>query len=295
MASKLTTFKNLNLIISDNSERDVQEKLGDVCAEVGILFLANDWSGYFVENKKTLNIISAVRHSTSDYLILLDDDSEITLAVVNKIVGELNRVDCVRTSVSFSKENLTNMVDMCGIFIVNSTCKDRQFWGMQALRRSVAHHLFDVRRNTLFDELTFFRHLISRGATFSYLADVSIVSHCDRSYTEFFEQRLRYSYENFAYPMRSCLFFSIIPIIIAASLLFGFQVMMFALACLSTISIFFSLVGWMASRKASKHSIVINLAAPLWVGLQSIFIWLALLRICLGGKEFSGSNLRYAA
>jgi hypothetical protein len=197
--------------------------------------------------------------------------------------------------VRFSKLTFANMIDLCGIFVVNITTADKQFWGMQAFHKSSAELLRDVDKNTVFDELTVFRHLMDRGVEHSYLKDVAITSHCRRTVYDFVEQRVRYAYENLAYPLRTMAFCSLFPSFVLAFVFYGITGTWITGLAISTLVMFASICGWISSRKAHRHHFFVNFAAPIWLLLQASFVWVAVSQILLGGKRFSEARLRRAA
>ncbi len=292
---KLTGIPQISVIIADNSEAAVQKLLRSHCDESGIVLLENNWNLVKGGNKKMLNILAALQVTDAENVIVLDDDSELSQEVMILILDALREVGYVRTMVRFSKLTVANVIDLCGIFVVNVTTPDKQFWGMQAFHKRSVELLSNVDRNTVFDELTVFRHLMGHGVAHSYLKDVAITSHCRRTVRDFMEQRARYAYENLAYPLRTTIFCSLIPTFVLALAFQGLRAAWTMTAAISAAVVLVSICGWTSSRRAHRHHFFVNFAAPIWLLLQASFVWVAVAQILLGGKRFSGERLRRAA
>lgn len=284
-------FKNVRIIVTDNSHPDIQRWLDETCFGLDIVFIANQWPDREV-NKKMLNLHKSLSYLRASKIIVLDDDSSLPEETLHQIAESLEGYDYVRTAVRFEILDLFNIIDLCGLFITNTTCADRQFWGIQAMSRKAIDALADVDKSTVFDELTVYRHLTRRAATSDYLNHAYIISHCNRSSSEFIGQRLRYAYENLAYPCRTAVFMSVYPLLFGSGLVDGLHGLGWVLTLVSMFAIVLSLIGWASTRRAHRHTITINAIAPIWLFIQAAFIWLAALLSLGKGVHFSQTRLR---
>jgi hypothetical protein len=243
-----------------------------------------------------LNIKSGLKVATGEVIILADDDVELSIESIREIADKIEPNTIMRPMVALNPATLMNYIDQSSIFVVNTTCRDRQFWGILGFHSSMKLHALEAPEDTLFDELSLFRALSPSFVQSEYRTYVVIPCRLDRTVEKFLEQRVRYAYENLAYPLRTVAFATIIPILWASAYGFSFGVAAMFAGVGVAVSIAIALLGWLEYGEPAGLPMTPCFVAPIWVLCQAIFVWPAIFMVSFRrGVLFSGAKLYRAA
>jgi len=215
------------------------------------------------QNGKLVNVGAALALASSDCILVCDDDARPTLAAVIAICDALVTAGHVRLSVRYHAPSLFDLVDLSGIFVVNLCSREKQFWGHFAFRLSALKKSGGLPLDVLFDELAVYRRLRAAGFASAYSADAAMDMVSCRDLRLFTSQRLRYAYENFAYPLRFVFMLSILPLLVAVGRAFGTVAAFVTGAAVSGLVAALACFG-QSRFDRDRHSNWVGLLAPLW-------------------------------
>lgn len=246
-------------------------------------------------NQKTLNVMTGLSIASGRTVILMDDDTRPTLAQIRQISDRTPSSGILRPMVDILPRTWPNVVDLASVMLVNTFSSDRQFWGILAIGEDAVRLAVDMPTDTIFDELTLQRRLRRGGAPFVYAADICVPSWPQRDLSRFVEQRLRYTYENLAYPGRTAVFLAVLPALLALAWTFGGWTSAALAGMLAFAMIGLATVGWIRFGKPHAIPLAVAVVAPVWLFYNVVFVWVVVALRLTVGIRFAGGRLRKAA
>lgn len=244
-------------------------------------------------NNKLLSLMEALSRAQYRYALLLDHDMRPSFQSLCAIVSRLPAYDCARCMIHYQALSVIGLVNVNGIFLINLLCRDKQFWGHLILNRETLLALGFPPTCTLFDELTITRHFQKHGKRVGYFPTIIIPMAYRDSLSRFFEQRLRYAYENLAYPGRFSLFLSILPLLLACAFISPWLSLVFfgGITCIVLV------LGYVGQKRYGNgfYPPLAFLCAPLWFWPYPFTSWIALALYLKGGVQFGGQTIRRPA
>lgn len=245
------------------------------------------------QNGKLVNVSAAIALASSDSILVCDDDARPTLRAVTAICDTLSTVDHVRLSVRYGAPSLFDLIDLSGIFVVNFCSPEKQFWGHFGFRLSALQKCGGLPLDVLFDELAVYRRLRNAGFTSVYSTNTAMDMISHRDLREFMSQRLRYAYENFAYPLRFVVTLSILPLLVGVERAFGRIEALISAVAVSGLVAALACLG-QSRYDRGRHSKWAWLWAPLWFWFYPVLSWVALGMRSVGGVRFGTERLSRA-
>ena len=244
-------------------------------------------------NGKLNSVRSGLQLASHDMILLLDDDFRPTAATLDSLKAELEKSPCLKCMVAYISPTVTDLINSCGIFCVNTMTAQRQFCGHIGFHHSIMKRVGFPSSDGLFDELVIERAFQKSGMTAGYARNVflEIITH---GRAKFFEQRLRYAYENMAYPFRFICYLLVCPLLILLGWLVSLTAVFGAVLLITVCVTIICLVG---QRKyaANRYPRWTFLLACCWFWPYTIYSWLAIISYCRGGILFGGRRVRSPA
>lgn len=244
------------------------------------------------KNDKLNGIYDALNHTRFQRTLLVDDHYRPTVENLLQVNQMFSRYDCFKCMVEFDRPTLAALIDLNGIFIINLLHPLRQFCG---------HLCFDSRlfetsgfpsRDALFDELAMELHLRKHTKNVYYAGDIFLKAIHNADWARFFEQRVRYAYENMAFPLRFTFFLLVMPLLFVI----GIWEVGYALAislALTLLTVVASFIGQVKYGRGRFPALTF-LLAPLWFWPYPLTTWLAVLLRLTGGVRFGGRKITKA-
>jgi hypothetical protein len=125
-----------------------------------------------------------------------------------------------------------------------------------------------------------------------YFSDLSIEMWPIPSFKAYLEQRLRYAYENIAYPLRFSLSLVIIPAFLFL-LSRGKSSLPLSIIFISGLVIYLVVMGFLGQlvygKKMPKYTFLFT---PFWFLPYPLFSWFAIFAYATGGIYFGGNKIR---
>lgn len=244
------------------------------------------------------NVHAGVAIARSDCICLFDDDARPTPNTVLAISDKVMRYGLVRAMVTYQRPDFFDCTDIAGIFFINTVSKQPQFWANICFNYKLVTAedlaITPGLKNSVFDELSIERHVLNKGGALFYQKHPSLpMASSSRSLSCYLEQRVRYAYENLAFPVRTTLFASLLPLLLVGALFFGYAATVGSIAATTIVVLLISFIG--RSYGATQFERSLWIYAPLWFWPYTLTTWLALGLLARGGLERSGKRVRRPA
>jgi hypothetical protein len=239
-------------------------------------------------NGKVTGVITGVRRSRHECVVVADDDIRYDERALRQLQTTLEgSADVVRPQCVFSETLWHTRWDTGRILLNRALGHD--YPGTHGLRRSVFLAAGGYDDRALFENLEMTRTLEAAGAR---IVDAPwlFVGRRPPSSQQFWHQRVRQAYDDFAQPGRLAVELTLLPALLvtalrAPALLAGWAAAAVALAE----------VGRRGDDGASVFEPTASLWAPVWALERAICVWLAVLDRLTGGARYSGRRLPLAA
>jgi hypothetical protein len=269
------------VVVVDGSDYAVFDALS-ARLPAGVVHLATPRHSY-ARNGKTVGINAALSLVRAAHVVIADDDVEFTQDSLQALVSRLRHADAVMPQNFFVGRLVWHAVYETSRMVFQRSF-GYDFAGTVAIRRvSLRGVVFDER--VLFDNLEVLRTILARGGRVVCCRDVYIAKR-PPSTRQFFRQRVRQAYDEFARPLRLVVSLLLLPLGVAVPKMR--YVLVIAGLVLGEVGrrrdggeVYFPLAG--------------SLCVPLWVLERSICSWLALFQRLTGGAYFGGQRLPTAA
>jgi hypothetical protein len=241
-------------------------------------------------NGKVAGVMTGVRASSAELLVIADDDVRYTRESLAAVVHHLSSADIVRPQNYFDPLPWHACWDTSRTLVNRAWSAD--FPGTLAVRRS-ALLATDGYDPVLFENLELIRTVRAAGGRESVVPDVFVGRRPPKA-RHFLKQRPRQAYDDFAQPLRLAAELALLPVVACA-------------ACLPTgrrrpallaLAVAPVLVAEIGRRRRSGTAVFPFRAvwfAPLWTLERAACIWIALAFRLGGGVPYAGTRLKTAA
>jgi hypothetical protein len=244
---------------------------------------------------KVNGVVTGVRESTSDSIVIADDDVRYDRGSLRRTVALLAEADLVRPQNYFdplpwharwdTARTLLNRV-----FTGDPAFPVGDFPGTLAVRRQAFLRSGAYDGDALFENLELMRTIRAAGGTVATPLDL-YVARRPPSAVHFCSQRVRQAYDDFAIPARFAAFLAPAPL--AVELLRRGRGRRLGAAALASVA-----VAELGRRRAGGRRyfpLSGSLLAPVWIAERSLCCWLALAERRAGGVRYGGRRLPHAA
>lgn len=244
-------------------------------------------------NDKLNSIEAALDIANGKTVLLIDDDCRPTADILKSMIPYLNIYDSLRFMVSYKSPTILDMLNACGIFLVNIVCEHKQFWGNIAFRRQMLQEAGFPSKDVLFDELAFDLVFRRTDRRIGYVTSIAIPMVQNSGKKEFLSQRVRYAYENLAYPGRFMLFLLILPIITGAGLFAQSWTLISLIIVAITLAVVTTTLIGQLGYSCDRYPKATFLLSPIWFWFYPFTTWVALFKYISGnGISFGGRIIR---
>lgn len=244
---------------------------------------------------KVSGVITGVRASSSEYMVIADDDVRYDAASLRRALELLEGADLVRPQNYFDElpwharwdtaRSLLNRV-----FTGDPTFPVGDFPGTLAVRRSSFLAGYAYNGDALFENLELMRTVRAAGGTVSTPLDL-YVARRPPSASHFLSQRVRQAYDDFAMPLRMAAFLAALPL--AATLTWRQRSRWIGAAAVA--SVLAAEAGRRRSAGAERFPFTSALLAPAWITERALCSWLALGAKLAGGVRYGPGRVSLAA
>jgi CDGSH-type Zn-finger protein len=169
------------------------------------------WPG---RNGKVAGVMTGVRHSRKEYLVLADDDVRYTLPALRRLVALLSGADVVRPQNYFLTLPWHARWDTARTLLNRAVASD--FPGTLGVRRSALDATDGYDGDVLFENLELIRTVKAAGGR-ELRADDLFVGRIPATAAHFRGQRVRQAYDDFAQPVRLAVELTLLPLMIFAA------------------------------------------------------------------------------
>lgn len=244
---------------------------------------------------KVNGVITGVRESSYESLVIADDDVRYTDTALRRTVELLSQADLIRPQNYFDELPWHARLDTARSLLNRVFTGDRafpvgDFPGTLAVSRSsfLASGAYDG--NALFENLELMRTIRAAGGSVITPLDL-FVARQPPSTAHFISQRVRQAYDDFAIPARLISFLAVGPISLGLALRRRRRTV--GAATLASIGL--AEIGRRRAGGTEHFPVSGSLLAPLWIAERSVSSWLALLAKIRGGVPYGERRLSHSA
>jgi hypothetical protein len=246
------------------------------------------------EMGKVSGVLTGVRRSSHERLVIADDDVRYELPALRRTVKLLGDVDLVRPQNYFDElpwharwdtaRSLLNRV-----FTGDVTFPVGDFPGTLAVRRSTFLDSGAYDGDALFENLELMRTIRAAAGVVATPLDL-YVARRPPSASHFRSQRVRQAYDDFAIPARLGFFLTLAPVAIWLAAHRRRRLGACALVAIATAE-----VGRRRAGGARHFPLSGSLLAPAWIAERSLCSWIALGARLRGGVRYGDGRLKHSA
>lgn len=276
------------IIVADECSSDLVEQFEQLSksAKHMIHIVPQDRSG---KNDKLNGVYAAIEYTKNDYYLIIDDHYRITATEIIDIIPCFKEYDLFKVVPIFENYSIDVMIDLAGFFFRCITDKTKQFAGHIAMKSSLYKEYGFPNRDGLYDEYIVEKYYADKGAHIGFPRNKFLSATQKISVNKFLEQRVRYAYENIAFPLRFSIHLCLLPVfILLMSKAVECAIILFGLYCFCIMLISF----WGQFKFGKKHIPPIFLFAPVWHLTYWITSWIALFLFCTKGVSFGENRIR---
>ncbi|MDY7989860.1 hypothetical protein UY286_04925 [Paenibacillus polymyxa] len=285
---------DVQIVISDGSNLEIASKLhGDLAYLKNVTHFMLEEEYRTGRNDKLNGIYAALKVSKFDNILLIDDHFRITRATLFSLSRYYLIYDLFKTMPKFEKYPVSALIDLCGIYIINLMDYRKQYCGHLAFKKSLYMKVGFPDRDGLFDEFIMEEKLREYNFSIGFVRDVAIEAVQENSVNKFFEQRIRYAYENFAFPLRTALFLTILPLTLLLFLSNYIMAIKFIVA-ISITTITVAGIGQLIYNREAKAPKFTFLFGVFWFWFYPFTTWIALFKFFSGGVYFGNRKIKRA-
>ena len=241
-------------------------------------------------NGKVRAVLTAVRLSTAERLVIADDDVRYTREVLAAVIAALDDAEIVRPQNYFSTWPWHARWDTARTLINRNFTGD--FPGTLAVRRAALQSTagYDP---VLFENLELIRTVTAAGGR-EHRAPALFVARTPPTARHFLRQRIRHAYDDFAQPGRLVTELALLPFL-AGILAQPRRRRMPALLGAAIVAAALAETGRGRNHGREVFPAGTALFAPLWVVERAICVWIALALWFRGGVPYAGTRIKTAA
>ena len=273
----------IDVTVVDGSPGPVRSALANALPD-GVRHLPPDpWPG---ANGKVAGVMTGVRASRHDRVVLADDDVRYDRAALERIVELLDDAEVVRPQNVFDPQPWHARWDTARSLVNRAFASD--YPGTLGIRAAALLGAGGYDGDTLFENLELIRTLRAHGGR-EVRADALRVRRVPPTARHFVGQRVRQAYDGFAQPPRLVAELLLGPLLLAAAR------RPVRLIGLLAASVAVAELGRRRHGGAGMFPATAALWAPAWLLERSVCVWLAVLHRLAGGMPYRGLRLRVAA
>jgi hypothetical protein len=239
-------------------------------------------------NGKVSGVITGVRASRCERIIVADDDVRYDEETLSRILARLDHADLVIPQNYFDPLPWHAAWDSARSLINRAFGND--YPGTMAIRRRVFLAAGCYAGDVLFENLELIRTLQAAGARISSAPDL-FVRRLPPDTRQFLGQRIRQAYDSLAQPPRLAAELALLP----AALLAVRGRRAWLAACAATSAMALAEVGRRRHDGTAAFSWAVSLLAPAWLAERAVCSWLAMACRLRGGIRYGGQRLTCAA
>ena len=238
-------------------------------------------------NAKVMGVLTGAEQARHEHLVIADDDVRYDRASLARTHELLAAYDLVRPQNVFDPVPWHALWDTARSLLNRAVGAD--FPGTLAVRRSRLLAAGGYDGNAMFENLELIRTIETAGGRTVAPLDLFVIRRPPTS-GQFWGQRIRQAYDDFAIPLRMALWLSILPVL---------AVRRRSPATLGTMASAAVLVAERGRRRGGGTNVFplrASLLAPLWVLERAVCSWLAVgQRLRFGGVRYRGGVIPLAA
>lgn len=245
--------------------------------------------GLDVLNGKVRGVMTGVRASSTDRVVIADEDVRYHGPALSRALTLLERADVVRPQNYFHPLPWHARWDTARSLLNRVAGGD---WpGTLAIRRTALLATGGYDGNVLFENLELVRTVRAAGGTEATPLDLYVLRRPPPP-GHFWSQRVRQAYDEFARPRRLAVQLALLP----AALVLASQRRWRALGASVAGTVLLAETGRRRAGGAHVFPLSASLFSPAWVAERAICAWLAVAaRLVFGGVPYRGRVLRRAA
>jgi hypothetical protein len=233
---------------------------------------------------KVGGVLTGLRRAVHPKIVIADDDIRYSDAALGKLERLLDDAEVVRPQNYFAELPWHCRWDTARTLIARAFGAD---WpGTLGVDRDALLSVGGYRGDVMFENLELARTLEAAGSR-HLVADDLFVERLPPTPRQFWSQRIRQAYDEFARPSHAALSLAIAP-----ALLVGRRKAMLAIA---VASVLVAELGRRRNGGSEVFGATAALWAPLWTAERAITIWLAVLQRLAGGVRYGSQRLPEAA
>jgi hypothetical protein len=278
----------VELVVVDGSDPRIFDDFARRCGP-GVRHVRPDADLRHCVNGKVAGVMTGIRVSTADKLVIADDDVRYDEEALRRIRDALERADVVRPQNYFDPMPWHAYIDSARTFLNRITGGD---WpGTIGVRRSMLERTNGYDGDVLFENLELVRTVVAAGGRELRPLDL-YVRRLPPDARHFWSQRVRQAYDEFARPSRLVVWLALAPAAWVAFAWRGWS----AIAAATLAGIAAAELGRQIGGGRRVFPVTASLAAPVWLLERAVCAWLALgARVFLGGVPYRGRILSRAA
>jgi hypothetical protein len=278
--------ERVEVIVVDGSPPTVRDRNAAAWASLGLRHVAPD-PGVVALNGKVRGVLTGLRLSGSERVVIADDDVRYDDAALRRVVGLLDGADLVRPQNFFEPCPWHARWDTARTLLNRVIGGD--YPGTLAVRRRLAEGGYDG--DVLFENLELMRTVRARGGSIVTPLDC-YVRRLPPAARHFWSQRVRQAYDDLAQPARLTGVLLIAP----ATARWARRGQWRAMAVASGAAVVAAELGRRRARGAAVFPASASLLAPVWLVERGVCSWLAIAnRVLRGGCPYHGTIIRRAA
>jgi hypothetical protein len=241
-------------------------------------------------NGKVRAVMTAVRRSTAERLIIADDDVRYTPEALTAVIANLSFADIVRPQNYFSAWPWHARWDTARTLINRAFSGD--FPGTLAVRRAALESTGGY-APVLFENLELIRTITAAGGREQRSPDL-FVARLPPTARHFLRQRIRHAYDDLAQPVRLVLELALLPLL-AVFFCQPVRRRIPALLFMAAGAVALAETGRRRHLGREVFPSGTALFAPLWVLERAICVWIAVALRMAGGVPYAGTRIKTAA
>jgi hypothetical protein len=283
----------LSVTVVDGSAAEVWRRHDRVFPAAVRHVAPQPWPG---RNGKVAGVVTGVRLSRHEHVVIADDDVRWDAAGLERVVGLLADCVLVRPQNVFAPTPWHARWDTARSLLNRALGAD--YPGTYALRRSAFLAVDGYDGDVLFENLELARTLRAAGGRERRASDLYVLRRPPTA-RHFRGQRVRQAYDDLAQPPRLVAEAALAPLALTLVGLAGRRGTRRAgtagLALLTLAGVLLAEVGRRRAGGAAVYPRTAALWAPLWLAERAVCVWLALGWRLAGGVPYGGQRLRVAA
>jgi hypothetical protein len=279
----------LEVFVVDGSPEDVFDAHHGAWGAIVAMHCAPDPDLRFT-NGKVNGVETGLRRASFDKIVIADDDVRYDLAALQRTVALLDAADLVRPQNYFDPAPWHARWDTARTLITRSFGHDLP--GTLAVRRSALRRSPAYDGDVMFENLELIRTVLADGGREVAPPDL-FVRRLPPTARQFWSQRVRQAYDEFARPLRLLSQLAIAPALVALVIRGRWRT---ALTAATAVPVALAASG--RARAGGRRVFPVDAVffAPLWVLERAITSWLALIeRARFGGVRYAGGVVPLAA